>query len=72
MHEIGSEEGWVDVGRADAHLCVIKESVYRWIDEKGFPARRVGRLFRFKLSEVDACVVTGGGDDDGKRRAKKT
>jgi len=31
-------------------------SVYRWIDEQGLPAHRVGRLFHFKLSKIDEWV----------------
>ena len=48
-----------------AHLRVAKQSIYRWIDSKGFPAHRVGRLLRFKLSEVDEWVQARGGDDSG-------
>ena len=50
------EEGWVSVEEVAAHLQVAKESIYRWIDSKAFPAHRVGRLLRFKLSEVDEWV----------------
>jgi excisionase family DNA binding protein len=60
---MATEEGWVGVKEVAAHLRVAKESVYRWVESKGFPARRVGRLLRFKLSEVDEWVKNGGGDD---------
>lgn len=53
------EERWVGVDGVAQHLGVAKDSVYRWIDERGLPAHRVGRLFRFKLSEVDAWVRQG-------------
>ncbi len=59
------EESWVGVEDVAAHLRVAKESIYRWIDSKGFPAHRVGRLLRFKLSEVDEWVQARGGDDSG-------
>ena len=52
-------EAWVDAEQVAAHLGVQKHSIYRWIDEKGFPANRVGRLLRFKLSEVDEWVRQG-------------
>jgi len=55
------EEGWVGIEEVAAHLRVAKESIYRWVDSKGFPAHRVGRLLRFKLSEVDEWVTTSGG-----------
>jgi excisionase family DNA binding protein len=57
------EEGWVDVEEVAAHLRVAKESVYRWVESKGFPAHRVGRLLRFKLSEVDKWVRSCGATD---------
>ena len=59
------EEGWVSVEDVAAHLRVAKESIYRWVDSKGFPAHRVGRLLRFKISEVDEWVQARGGDDSG-------
>lgn len=55
------KEGWVGVEEVAAHLQVAKESVYRWIESKAFPAHRVGRLLRFKLSEVDQWVRKSGG-----------
>ena len=58
-----STESWVDIVEVAAHLQVARESVYRWVDSKGFPAHRVGRLLRFRLSEVDEWVRTGGDRD---------
>ena len=57
---MATEEGWVDIAEVAAHLQVTKDSIYRWVDTKGFPARRVGRLLRFRLSEVDEWVKAGG------------
>ena len=54
-------EGWVDVATVAAHLSVNKDSVYRRVHEQGFPAHRIGRLSRFRLSEVDEWVKTTGG-----------
>ena len=66
------EEGWVGISEVAAHLQVAKESIYRWVDAKGFPAHRVGRLLRFRLSEVDEWVKTGGGSDPQTRPLSKT
>ena len=60
-----TQERWVDVDEVAKHIGVRKESVYRWIDKKGFPAHRAGRLLRFKLSEVDEWVRSEG-TDEGK------
>jgi excisionase family DNA binding protein len=45
------------------HLGVAKDSIYRWIETKGLPAKRIGRLWKFKLSEVDTWVNAGGAAD---------
>ena len=52
-------ERWVGVEDVATHLGVAKDSVYRWIEERGLPAHRVGRLLRLKLSEVDEWVRAG-------------
>ena len=44
---MATEEGWVGVAEVAAHLQVARDSIYRWVDAKGFPAHRVGRLLRF-------------------------
>ena len=55
-----SNEPWVSVDDLAKHLGVAKDSVYRWIDHKGLPAHKIGRLWKFKLSEVDEWVRAGG------------
>jgi len=56
-----AKERWVNIDEVASHLGVTKDSIYRWVEKKQFPAHRVGRLFRFKLSEVDEWVRRGGG-----------
>ena len=53
-------EPWVSVEEIASHLGVAKESVYRWIEAKGLPAHKMGRLWKFKVSEVDEWVRAGG------------
>jgi len=50
---------WVDVDQVATHLGVARDTVYRWIDARGLPAHRVGRLWKFKLAEVDEWVKAG-------------
>lgn len=51
---------WVFLEDVAAHLGGAKDSVYRWIDANGLPAQKIGKLWKFKLSEVDAWVCGGG------------
>jgi excisionase family DNA binding protein len=67
---VSGEEKWVDVEVVAKHLGVRKESIYRWIDRRGFPAHRVGRLLRFRLSEVDEWVRVGGSGEDSTMGTK--
>lgn len=49
-------EPWVSADVIAEHLGVTKDSVYSWIAQRDMPANRVGRLWKFKISEVDAWV----------------
>jgi excisionase family DNA binding protein len=52
-------EPWVSVDEVAQHLGVAKDSVYRWIETRQLPAHRIGRLWKFRLSEVDGWVEAG-------------
>jgi excisionase family DNA binding protein len=52
-------EPWASVEQVARHLGVAKDSIYRWIEGRGLPAHRLGRLWKFKLSEVDGWVRAG-------------
>ncbi len=52
-------EPWVAVDAVARHLGVSNDSIYRWIDGRALPAHKIGRLWKFKLSEVDAWVRAG-------------
>lgn len=60
-------EPWLSVEQIAEHLGVTRDSIYRWIDAKRLPAHRVGRLWKFKASEVDEWVRRGDAKDDGER-----
>jgi len=52
-------EPWASVEDVAKHLGVAKDSVYRWIDTRSLPAHKIGRLWKFKLTEVDEWVRAG-------------
>jgi excisionase family DNA binding protein len=57
-------EPWVTAEQVAQHLGVVKDTVYRWRERKGLPAHKIGRLWKFQLSEVDEWVRAGGGGAD--------
>jgi excisionase family DNA binding protein len=52
-------EPWVSLEDVVQHLSVSRDTVYRWIDDRGLPAHKVGRLWKFKVSEIDDWVRAG-------------
>ena len=53
-------EQWVSVEQIAQHLNVKAFTIYKWLERKEMPAHKVGRLWRFKTSEIDAWVRSGG------------
>ena len=51
---------WLSVDDICKYLGVSKDTVYRWIDKQGMPAHRLGRLWKFRMDEVDEWVKAGG------------
>ena len=56
-------ERWLSVVEITEYLGVKRDTVYKWIKRKGMPAHKVGRLWKFKLNEVDAWVRSGRAGD---------
>lgn len=42
-----------------SHLGVTKETIRNWIKKTDIPAHKIGKLWKFKLSELDAWVKSG-------------
>ena len=53
-------EAWLSVEDIAEHVGISKDTVYTWVANKGMPAHKVGRLWKFQASEIDDWVRTGG------------
>ncbi len=58
------EERWLSISEICKHLGVSNDTVYKWINKHSLPAYRVGKLWKFKKSQVDAWVEAGGTSND--------
>ena len=63
-------EPWVTASQVAQHLGVVKDTVYRWRERKGLSAHKIGRIWKFQLSEVDEWVRTGGADGGPESEGK--
>ena len=57
------QEPWVSVDEVAKHQGIAKDTVYRWIESRGLPTHRIGRLWKFKLSDIDEWVRASGAAD---------
>jgi len=63
---VNETERWLSVEEIAAHLGISKETIYRWLEKEKIPAHRVGRLWKFKASEVDQWVFAGSASETDK------
>jgi len=61
------EDRWLSMKEICKHLGVSDDTVYKWINSYDMPAHRLGRLWKFKKTEVDAWVKAGGAADRNKK-----
>lgn len=65
-------ERWYSVDEIATHLGIARETVYRWIDQKGLPAHRIGKFWKFKIIEVDAWARAGAAaSESDKKRSEE-
>ena len=50
---------YLSVSEICTYLGIKRDTVYKWISEKKLPAHRIGKLWKFKISEVDEWVKNG-------------
>lgn len=66
------EDRWLSVEEIAAHLGVSRDTVYRWIDHRGLPAHKVGRLWKFRKDEIDQWVRAGHADEGSDSAARQS
>ncbi len=54
------KEKWVSVNELADYLGFCKDTIYTWLAEKDMPALRAGKLWKFKISQVEQWLADGG------------
>ena len=52
-------ERWYSMKEITEYLRVSRDTVLIWIEKRAMPAAKIGRLWKFKISEVDAWMKSG-------------
>ena len=52
-------DSWISLEDAANYLGVKKETVRSWIKKTNIPAHKIGKLWKFKKSELDTWVKSG-------------
>ena len=52
-------ESWIGIEEAATYLGVTKDTVRNWIKKTDIPAHKIGKLWKFKKSELDEWVKSG-------------
>ena len=50
---------WCSLEENAEYLGVTKDTIRNWIKKTDIPAHKIGRLWKFKLTEVDEWVKSG-------------
>lgn len=59
MSNININEPWASTKEIAKHLGVTVETIRKWTKAGQIPCSRVGKLWKFKKSEVDRWVKAG-------------
>ncbi|MBM7686205.1 MULTISPECIES: helix-turn-helix domain-containing protein [Clostridia] len=54
-----AQEKWSSIDEIAEHLGVSKDTIRNWIKKNEMPAYKIGKQWRFRISEVDQWVKRG-------------
>ena len=55
------EDKWIGIEEAANYMDVNKDTVRRMLKNTDIPAHRIGKLWKFKRSELDEWIKSGRG-----------
>ena len=53
------DDRWLSVEEIAKHLGISRDTVYKWLERRGLPGHKIGRLWKFSAREVDDWVRAG-------------
>ena len=53
------DDKWIGIEEAANFLGVTKDTIRNWIKKNNIPAHKIGKLWKFRKSELNECVLSG-------------
>ena len=54
-------ERWHSMNEVCEYLGITRDTCLTWIEKRGTPCVKIGRTWKFKISEVDVWMMTNRG-----------
>ncbi len=54
-----SNDNWIGIEEAAQYMGVTKETIRNWIKKTDIPAHKIGKLWKFQKSELEAWIKSG-------------
>lgn len=65
-HIMNNLERWLSLEEIANHIGCSKDTIRNWIKKDTIPYHKVGRMYKFKISEVDTWINSGKSADADK------
>lgn len=53
------DDKWIGIEEAANFLGVTKDTIRNWIKKNNIPAHKIGKLWKFRKSELNEWVLSG-------------
>ena len=63
---------WVNIEDIAEYLSITEDTARTWVREGKLPAYRVGKRYKFKLSEIDEWVRSGRINEEGETNEEQS
>ncbi len=64
-------ERWLSLKEISKHIGCSKDTIRNWIKKEAIPYHKLGRLYKFRLSEVDFWIESGASAQADETGGKK-
>lgn len=64
--KVNAVEHWLSLEEISKHIGCSKDTIRSWVKKDTIPFHKVGRLYKFRVSEVDDWIESGASADADK------